>query len=109
MNPPSNLFADIPAHLPAELVETLLTSAQFRIERIVSQGHASSEGFWYDQPHDEWVLLLTGTARLRFEDSVTDLKPGDWINIPAHRRHRVEQTDATTETIWLAIHYWEAS
>jgi cupin 2 domain-containing protein len=108
MNPPSNLFADIPAHLPAELVETLLASRHFKIERIVSQGHASPEGFWYDQNQDEWVLLLQGSARLRFEDSAIDLKPGDWINIAAHRRHRVETTDAKQMTIWLAIHYWNA-
>lgn len=105
MEPTASLFADIPSHLPDELVETLLTSAHFRIERIVSQGHASPKDFWYDQRQREWLMLIQGSARLRFENSVTELKPGDWINIPAHQRHRVEQTDAAQPTIWLAIHY----
>ena len=26
-----------------------------RIERIVSEGHVSPEGFWYDQDEPEWV------------------------------------------------------
>ena len=49
MTEPSNLFADVPPHLPNELVQTLLDASNVRIERIVSYGHASSEGFWYDQ------------------------------------------------------------
>ena len=63
-----------------------------RIERIVSTGQASPPGFWYDQPDDEFVVLLTGAARLRFEegDVTLDMKPGDWVEIPAHVRHRVE-------------------
>ena len=63
-----------------------------RIERIVSTGQASPPGFWYDQPDDEFVVLLTGAARLRFEDGdvTIDMKPGDWVEIPAHVRHRVE-------------------
>ena len=100
-----NIFDDIPSKLPTELVETLLNSPHVRVERIVSRGHASPVGFWYDQAEHEWVLLLQGSARLRFDDGVTELKAGDWINIPAHRRHCVEQTDPAQTTIWLAIHY----
>jgi cupin 2 domain-containing protein len=33
------------------------------------------------------------------------LHPGDHVVIPAHRRHRVEWTDSTEKTIWLALHY----
>ena len=40
MTLPANLF-DIPAHLPAELVTKLLDTADVRIERIISHGHAS--------------------------------------------------------------------
>lgn len=90
MNIPSNLFADLPKHLPDELVTTLLEAANVRIERIVSQGHASPEGFWYDQDQHEWVVVLKGAARLRFEDGVVEMKPGDFVNISAHRRHRVD-------------------
>src|SRR3954447_14043320 len=102
-----NLFAAIPPALPVELVEVLAASAAVRIERIVSHGHASPDGFWYDQDEHEWVLLVSGAARLRFEDGAepVEMTPGSFLNIPAHRRHRVEWTDAGRPTIWLAIHY----
>ena len=105
MSDTSNIFGDLPERLPNELVETLLSAADVRIERIVSQGHASPKDFWYDQDWHEWVLVLQGAARVRFEDVVVELNPGDFINIPAHRRHRVDWTDPAQKTIWLAIHY----
>lgn len=84
----------------------LLKRAGLRIERIVSTGQASPEGFWYNQPQDEWVVLLSGSAGLRFECETEErkLKPGDWLQIPAHVRHRVEWTDAATPSVWLAVH-----
>jgi cupin 2 domain-containing protein len=88
----SNLFADNPTHLPDELFTTLLEAANVRIERIVSHGHASPEGFWYDQDQHEWVIVLKGAARLRFEDGMLEMKFGDFLNIPAHQKHRVEWT-----------------
>lgn len=100
-----NLFSNIPANLPDELMETLLQTDSVRIERIVSQGHTSREGFWYDQDQSEWVVVLKGAAKLRFEDEVIDMKPGDFINIPAHRKHQVEWTSPDEATIWLAVHY----
>lgn len=103
-----NLYAAVPAGLPAERFESLpLSAAQPRLERIVSAGQATPAGEWYDQPEHEWVLLLRGSAGLRFEgdDRVHILKPGDWVDIPAHRRHRVEWTHPSEPTIWLAVHY----
>ena len=102
-----NLFADLPADLAEERFEALLERTGLRIERIVSKGHASPPGFWYDQAQSEWVLLLQGSAGLRLDGhpEVLVLRPGDCLNIPAHLRHRVEWTDATVETIWLAVHY----
>ena len=106
----TNLFSEIPADLPEELFQTLLSTSQFRIERIVSQGHSSPEGFWYDQETDEWVLLMRGAARLTFEgEPPIDLLPGAFVNIPARKRHRVEWTSPTEPTIWLAIHYRESA
>ena len=106
----TNIFDDIPAGLPAELVQTLLSTPGFRIQRIVSLGHASPEGFWYDQAEHERVLLLKGAARLRFEgEEPIELGPGSFVNIPAHRRHRVEWTDPDRATVWLALHYGESS
>ena len=103
----TNLFADLPQHLPQELVQTLLTAANVRIERIVSHGHASPEGFWYDQDQHEWVVVLKGAARLRFEDRMVEMKAGDFLNIPAHRKHRVEWTTPDEPTIWLAVFFGE--
>src|SRR5438309_779494 len=102
----ANLFTALPTNLPDELIETLLTTPAIRIERLVSLGHASPQGFWYNQEWNEWVVLLTGAARLRFEGELAiDLGPGDYVNVPAHRRHRVEWTDPNQHTVWLAIHY----
>ena len=101
----ANLFADLPAHLPDELISTLLDAATVRIERIVSHGHASPEGFWYDQDRYEWVMVLKGAARLRFEDGAVEMRPGDFMNISAHKKHWVEWTTPDEPTIWLAVHY----
>lgn len=102
-----NLLANLPADLPDELFETLLEHDSLRIERIVSHGHSSPDGFWYDQDQHEWVLLLSGEATLRFDedDASVALRPGDAINIAAHRRHRVQWTTPDGPTVWLAIHY----
>lgn len=102
-----NLFSEIPAKLPQERFETLLGSESLHIQRIVSRGHASPKGFWYEQERDEWVVVLQGAAELQFEDEEELLRmgPGDWVNIPAGRRHRVQWTDPDQATIWLAVHY----
>jgi len=102
-----NLFSSVPTDLPDELIETLLQADMVRIERIVSRGHASPPGFWYDQPEHEWVIVLQGAARLRFEgeEQPVALRAGDYVNIPARRRHRVEWTTPDGPTIWLAVHY----
>jgi cupin 2 domain-containing protein len=103
----SNLFADIPVDLQAEHITELLMRKNLRIVRIVSRGQASPPGFWFDQDEDEWVIVLAGSAGLRFqeEEAAKTLRAGDYVNIPAHTRHRVEWTDANCETIWLAIHH----
>lgn len=99
-----NLFENIPENAPEELVTALLSSKDIRIERIVSFGQSSPDGFWYDQEENEWVLLLEGSATLRFEaGDPVDLKPGDHLNIPAGKRHRVEKTDQNCRTVWIAV------
>ena len=85
----------------------LVRTPHLRLERIVSIGHATPAGHWHDQDRDEWVLLLRGSAGLRFEGdaAAVTLRPGDHVLIPAHRRHRVEWTDAAEPTVWLALHF----
>ena len=102
-----NLLRDLPDAATAEVFETLLQAPSVRIERIVSHGQASPEGFWYDQDEAEWVLVLSGAARLRFADEskARVLGPGDHVQIDAHHRHRVDWTDPTQPTVWLAVFY----
>lgn len=102
-----NLYELIPDNLQEELFEDLVDTSCIRIERIVSKGQVSKPGFWYDQEAHEFVLLVQGRAGLRFEDKdeLLVLQPGDYVNIRAHQRHRVEWTEPGQETVWLAIHY----
>ena len=105
----ANLFAPISPEISEEIIQVLLSGGNFRLERIVSTGQATPPGEWYDQDTHEWVALLTGGAGLRFEDEAAPrvLCPGDYLLIPAHRRHRVEWTDPEAPTVWLALHYSE--
>ena len=105
--PVANLFDPISPEAAGEIFQVLLSTAHFRLERIVSTGQATPPGEWYDQETDEWVALLSGAAGLRFEDEAEPriLRPGDYLLIPAHRRHRVEWTDPPQPTVWLALHY----
>ncbi|MDY6879888.1 MAG: hypothetical protein V2J25_11710 [Desulfatiglans sp.] len=102
-----NIFADIPRDLLDEYFDEILKAGTLRIERIVSRGHASPKGHWDDQDHHEWVILLRGHARLRFQkdNEIVELMPGNHVNIPAHVKHRVEWTDPESDTLWLAVHY----
>ncbi len=107
----NNLFAALPEDLSEERFETIVQSKGVRIERIVSHGQSSPEGFWYDQPRHEWVVVLQGHARLIVENrqQPIQLHPGDYLNIPAHTRHRVEWTSDREPTIWLAVFYGDGS
>ena len=100
-----NLFDNLPRRLPNELKETLAMSQHVRIERIVSTGQASPDGFWYDQPEHEWVVVLKGEAVLEFENHSQPLSPGDYILIPPHQKHRVASTSDQEPTVWLAVFY----
>ena len=101
----TNIFADLPSHLPEELTQTLLLADDLRIERIISHGHSSPDGFWYDQVEHEWVLVLKGSARLQFEDRTREMNPGDYVLIQPHEKHRVAWTTPDEPTIWLAVFY----
>ncbi len=104
-SPAPSLFAGLPPLAAGEVVEALPSGAGVRVERIVSRGHASPAGFWYDQDRAEFVVLLSGAARLRFEDGEVELVPGSYLHIPAHVRHRVEWTAPDEPTVWLAVHH----
>ncbi len=88
----------------AEIFDKLLSGeGAFCLERIVSCGHQSPPGHWYDQGQDEWVLVLEGAARVGYEDGrEISLQKGDSLFIPRHVRHRVAYTSAPC--VWLAVH-----
>ena len=102
-----NILADIPAQLPQELFTSLFRNEQLHIERIVSRGHANEKDEWYDQDHDEWLILLQGNATLEFAEQaeLKKLQTGDYLLIPAHCRHRVEWTDPAQDCVWLTVHF----
>ena len=102
-----SIYSAIPDRLSGEIFETLVESEKLSVKRIISDSHASPEGFWYDQDQNEWVMLVKGSAALRFDgkEDLLILGPGDWVDIPAHVRHRVEWTDSKQKTVWLAVFY----
>ena len=104
---PLNLLESARPSPDGERVDVLASGTGFRLERIVSLGQATEPGEWYDQDRSEWVMLVAGAARLRFEDQPSDLAlaPGDAVLIDAHRRHRVTWTDPAHPTVWLALHF----
>ena len=101
-----NIFDALPQDLSLEVFEDIVQASTIRIERIVSQGHSSPDVGWYDQDQNEWVMLIEGKATLEFEDgSICELSAGDYINIPAHTKHKVTWTDPNQISIWLAVFY----
>lgn len=98
-----------PSLAEGERVDTLMAAPSFRIERILSSGHATAPGVWYDQSGDEWVLLLEGQATIAFENGTRfPLEGGEWMFLPAHVRHRVESTSSRPGCVWLAVHLTRA-
>jgi len=101
-----NLLQNIPDTLPEELFEILVSTENIQIERIVSRGHTTPSGAWYDQDRNEFVLVLKGAGHIEFGNGRTEsLEAGDWLEIPARMKHRVVWTDPENDTIWLAVHY----
>ncbi len=102
-----NVFDGVPAEIPEEIIREIVGAGNVRIERIISKGQSSPEGFWYDQLQNEWVMVLRGRAKIKFFDDGTllELSEGDYLNIPSHKKHRIEWTDPENKTIWLAVFY----
>jgi cupin 2 domain-containing protein len=101
-----NIFTAMPEALGQEHFFRLFENQSVKIERIVSHSHKSPPGFWYDQPEDEWVMVLRGHATLEFAGGeFVEMKEEDYLTIPSHVKHRVHETDP--ETIWLAVHIIE--
>jgi len=94
----------VPAVPETETTQTLVTAPSGRLEHIISRGQPSPPNFWYDQPDDEWVVLLRGTATLDFgEEGSLNLKAGDCLTIAAHQNHRV--AEVSHDAVWVALHF----
>jgi cupin 2 domain-containing protein len=101
-----NIFDSLPEDISEEIFTVLAQGEAVKIERIISRGQSSPASGWYDQNDNEWVIVLSGEARISLEnDRGFHLKAGGYLNIPAHTKHKVEWTKPNTETIWLAVHY----
>ncbi|MEO1954484.1 MAG: cupin domain-containing protein [Campylobacterales bacterium] len=102
----SDIFHNIPKDLTTEFFEDIVVSDNVKIEKIVSKGHTSPEIGWYDQDKNEWIIVIEGEAILLFEDKEkVELKSGQYLNIPAHKKHKVLWTKPEVHTIWLAVFY----
>ncbi len=102
-----NLSQNLPRQLPEEVIQSLIDTPHVRIERIISHGHSSPPGFWYDQTRAEFVVVLSGAAHIKIEahPELLVLQPGDCLTLLPHQRHRVEWTDPEQPTVWLAVHF----
>ncbi len=102
-----NILAEVPGKLLDEQFQELLSTANVRIERIVSTGQSTPPRQWFDQDWAEWVLVVLGSAKVLFDGEAEPrlLGPGDYLHIPPHARHRVEWTDPDRPTVWLALHF----
>ncbi len=98
---PENIFAQIAEAGEEEQFDLLFKSPNCRIDRIVSAGHSSPKGFWYDQENDEFILLIQGEATLEFEDRKVTLKKGDYMHIPKNFKHRLDSTSIEPVCVWL--------
>lgn len=101
-----NIFKGLPAQSDNEWTEELFKNQNIHIERIASYGIPSPDKFWYNQPTDEWVMLVSGEAELQFKEQASiNLKTGDYVFIPAGKEHRVSYVSREPNCIWLAIHF----
>lgn len=102
----TNIFQQIPDDLTQEHFSDLISSPNIRIERIISLNHSSPESGWYDQEEHEWVIVLEGSGTIEYEGGrEVTLNKGDYLNIPAHTKHRVSRTESDEITVWLAVFY----
>lgn len=98
------LLKNIPSESKDEIFETLIEKKDIKIERIISYGQTSPKDYWYDQDQDEFVLLIEGEAKIKYESGeIIKLEKGSSLYIKAHEKHQVIYT--ANPSIWLAIFF----
>jgi cupin 2 domain-containing protein len=91
-----------PHDAPAE-GETATVLAEFGnvvVEQILTGRLRGPADF--DQPQDEWVVVLAGGATLEVAGEQVSVGPGDWVLLPARTPHRLVHAEPGTS--WLAVH-----
>lgn len=83
-----------------ERVIPLTGSSRFAVEQILSG--ALSQPLDFRQDHDEWVVVLSGRARLVVAGDQLELAAGEWLLLPRDCPHTLTETDPGTN--WLAVH-----
>jgi cupin 2 domain-containing protein len=83
-----------------EAVEQVVATGGVAIEHIVSG--ELEKPLTFDQDHDEWVVVLEGSADLEVHGEVLTLRPGEWLFLPRGTPHRLLRTSRGTR--WLAVH-----
>ena len=91
---------DIPAIAGGEIFQTLFEHKNVTVERIVSSG--KQPPVKYLQPHDEWVVLLSGQAEMTVGGQPVSLEAGNTLHLPGGVEHEVLRTSAGAT--WLAVH-----
>lgn len=83
----------------------MVENESVKLEKIISYCQITPKDKWYDQDHDEWVMMLKGNAKLRFKNTgeIIYLKEGDYLTIHSHVKHRVEYT--SKDALWIALHF----
>ena len=101
MRPPTQgrLLQSSGAPVSGEHVEELVHMGEVIIEQILSG--VVDRPVEYDQDHDEWVVLLEGSAELEVNGETLLLEQGDWVLLPRRTPHRLIRT--TQGTNWLAV------
>lgn len=99
-----NLFHIDDDNRAVEVSEVLVEGEELKLERILSFGHPSAAGEWYDQKEDEWVALIQGEAVLEYGGGdMVELAGGDNLIIEAGVKHRVRSV--SDDAIWIALFY----
>ena len=96
----SNLFEDCSPPRQGERTDLLLAHRNLVVERIVSSANLTPKT--YVQSQDEWVLLVSGEAKLDVAGQTVELKAGDYLFLPSGTAHTVKS--ASEGALWLAVH-----
>ena len=94
------IFHAPPPSSVAERVEEVARLDGFIVKEIISG--VMLEPTAYLQDHDEWVVVVHGSAVLDVDGDVLQMRVGDWAALGAGVPHRVVSVEPGTR--WLAVH-----